>query len=204
MEWQIRCWPYFTWLSGDCYVEQIVHNLDAMNWMMGSTPVSCFGMGGRAVRRGPEFGNIYDHFTVEYEYPGGIRNLAMSSQMAGTTNRVSNRIEGTEGWGTVNRATSKIEGKSPYQYDKEPINPEKAMFSTLIKGIREGKPMNDGRIVAEATMTAILGRTSAYTGREIKWDWIMNASKLDLTPDKLEIGPLEVAPVSLPGQTQLI
>jgi len=204
MEWQIRCWPYFTWLSGDCYVEQIVHNLDVMNWMMGSTPVSCFGMGGRAVRTGPEFGNIYDHFTVEYEYPNGIRNLAMSSQMLGTTNRVSNRIEGTEGWGTVNRATAKIVGKNAYQYDGEPKSAEEALFAALIKGIREGKPMNDGKIVAEATMTAIMGRTSAYTGRELKWDWIMNASKLDLTPPKYEMGPLPVSPVPLPGQTPLI
>jgi predicted dehydrogenase len=204
VEWQIRCWPYFTWLSGDCYVEQIVHNLDVMNWMMGSTPISCFGMGGQAVRKGPEFGNIYDHFTVEYEYPGGIRNLAMSSQMAGTTNRVSNRIEGTDGWGTVNRATARIEGKNPYQYDGEPKSAEETMFAALIKGIRDGKPMNDGKIVAEATMTAIMGRTSAYTGRELKWDWIMNASKLDLSPKKLEMGPLAVAPISLPGQTPLI
>jgi predicted dehydrogenase len=204
MEWQIRCWPYFTWLSGDCYVEQIVHNLDVMNWMMGSIPVSCFGMGGRAVRTGPEFGNIYDHFTVEYQYPNGIRNLAMSSQMAGTTNRVSNRIEGTEGWGTVNRATASIEGKNPYKYDGEPKSAEETLFSALIQGIRDGKKMNDGKIVAEATMTAIMGRTSAYTGRELKWDWIMNASKLDLTPPKYEMGPLPVAPISLPGQTPLV
>ena len=204
MEWQIRCWPYFTWLSGDCYVEQIVHNLDVMNWMMGSTPVSCFGMGGRAVRTGPEFGNIYDHFTVEYQYPNGIRNLAMSSQMAGTTNRVSNRIEGTDGWGTVNRATASIEGKNPYKYDGEPKSAEETLFAALIHGIRNGKTMNDGKIVAEATMTAIMGRTSAYTGRELKWDWIMNASKLDLTPPKYEMGPLPVAPVSLPGQTPLV
>jgi len=204
MEWQIRCWPYFTWLSGDCYVEQIVHNLDVMNWMMNSTPVSCFGMGGRAVRRGPEFGNIYDHFTVEYEYPGAMRNLAMSAQMAGTTNRVSNRIEGTDGWGTVDRATAKIEGKKPWNFNGEPKNAEEVLFSALIKGIRDGQPMNDGRLVAEATMTAIMGRTSAYTGRELKWDWIMKASKQDLTPEKYEMGPLPVAPVSLPGQTPLI
>jgi hypothetical protein len=124
--------------------------------------------------------------------------------MAGTTNRVSNRIEGTDGWGTVNRATARIEGKNPYQYDGEPKSAEETMFAALIKGIRDGKPMNDGKIVAEATMTAIMGRTSAYTGRELKWDWIMNASKLDLSPKKLEMGPLAVAPISLPGQTPLI
>ncbi len=204
MEWQIRCWPYFTWLSGDCYVEQIVHNLDVMNWMMGSTPLSCFGMGGRAVRTGPEFGNIYDHFTVEYQYPNGIRNLAMSAQMAGTTNRVYNRIEGTKGWGMVNRATSHIEGLNPFKYDGEPKSAEEALFAALIQGIRDGKPMNDGKIVAEATMTAIMGRTSAYTGRELKWDWVMKASKLDLRPKKYEIGPLPVEPVALPGITQLV
>jgi predicted dehydrogenase len=175
-----------------------------MNWMMGSTPISCFGMGGRAVRTGPEFGNIYDHFTVEYQYPNGIRNLAMSAQMAGTTNRVYNRIEGTEGWGMVNRATSHIEGHNPYEYDGEPKSAEEALFAALIKGIRDGKPMNDGRIVAEATMTAIMGRTSAYTGRELKWDWVMKASKLDLRPKKYEIGPLPVEPVALPGITQLV
>jgi len=204
MEWQIRCWPYFTWLSGDHYVEQMVHNLDTMNWMMGSTPVSCFGLGGRAVRTGPEFGNIYDHFTVEYEYPNGIRNLAMASQMAGTTNRVYNRIEGTKGWGTVDRASSRIEGTNPYKFDGEIIRPEVDLFAALIKGIRNGEPMNDGKIVAEATMTGIMGRTSAYTGRALKWDWIMKASKLDLTPEKYEMGPLPVGPVPLPGITQLI
>jgi predicted dehydrogenase len=204
MEWQIRCWPYFTWLSGDHYVEQIVHNLDIMNWMMGSTPVSCFGMGGRAVRSGSEFGNIYDHFTVEYEYPNGIRNLAMAAQMEGTSIRVYNRIEGSEGWGTVDRATSRIEGSKPYAYDGKSKNPEEALFAELIQGIRDGKPMNDGKIVAEATMTAIMGRMSAYTGRELKWDWVMNASKLDLSPEKYEMGPLAVEPVALPGKTPLI
>jgi predicted dehydrogenase len=204
MEWQIRCWPYFTWLSGDCYVEQIVHNLDVLNWMMDSTPVSCFGMGGRAVRTGPEFGNIYDHFTVEYEYEGGMRNLAMSAQMEGTTNRVSNRIQGSKGWGTVDRATARIEGEKPWRFEGEKKNPEEVLFAHLIEGIRRGEYMNDGKIVAEATMTAIMGRTSAYTGRELKWDWIMNASKQDLTPPKYEMGPLPVVPVSLPGQTPLV
>jgi predicted dehydrogenase len=204
MEWQIRCWPYFTWLSGDHYVEQMVHNLDTMNWMMGSTPVSCFGMGGRAVRRGPEFGNIYDHFTVEYEYPNGMRNLAMASQMAGTTNRVYNRIEGTEGWGTVDRATARIEGRRPYKFGGEVKNPEQVLFAALIQGIRGGNVVNEGKIIAEATLTAIMGRISAYTGRAVKWDWVMNASKLDLSPRKYEMGPLAVAPISLPGQTPLV
>ncbi len=204
MEWQIRCWPYFTWLSGDCYVEQIVHNLDVLNWMMDSTPVSCLGMGGRAVRTGPEFGNIYDHFTVEYEYEGGMRNLAMSAQMAGTTNRVSNRIQGSKGWGTVDRATARIEGENPWRFEGEKKNPEEVLFAHLIDGIRKGEYMNDGKLVAEATMTAIMGRTSAYTGRELKWDWIMKASKQDLSPAKYEMGPLPVVPVSLPGQTPLV
>jgi predicted dehydrogenase len=79
MEWQIRCWPYFTWLSGDHIVEQHLHNMDVINWAIGSHPVSCLGMGGRQSRTGPEFGNIWDHFTVEYEYPNGVRVMSMCS-----------------------------------------------------------------------------------------------------------------------------
>ena len=85
MEWQIRCWPYFVWLSGDHIVEQHLHNMDVINWAIGSHPVSCIGMGGRQSRTGPEFGNIWDHFTVEYEYPNGVRVMSMCSQIEGST-----------------------------------------------------------------------------------------------------------------------
>ncbi|HUW19957.1 MAG TPA: Gfo/Idh/MocA family oxidoreductase [Sedimentisphaerales bacterium] len=204
MEWQIRCWPYFTWLSGDHIVEQHVHNLDIINWAIGSHPVQCLGMGGRQVRTGPEYGNIFDHFAVEYEYPGGVRVLSMCSQINGTTSRVCERVVGTKGSSYTTRSVGYIEGQNAYKYDGPRVGGMVEEHADLIKSIRDGKPVNEGRHVAESTMTAIMGRISAYTGRALKWDWVMNASKLDLTPPKYEMGDLPVGPVAIPGKTQLI
>ncbi len=207
MEWQIRCWPYFTWLSGDHIVEQHLHNMDVINWAIGSHPVSCLGMGGRQSRTGPEFGNIWDHFTVEYEYPNGIRVMSMCSQIEGSTSKVQERVLCTKGATVTDRSMGYIEdtkGQKVFTYNDPIHSGEVAQFENLIRSIRDGKPINECRRIAESTMTLILGRMSAYTGRAIKWDWAMKASKLDLSPQKLELGDLPVAPVAVPGKTQLI
>ena len=207
MDWQIRCWPYFTWLSGDHIVEQHLHNMDVINWAIGSHPVSCLGMGGRQSRTGPEFGNIWDHFTVEYEYPNGVRVMSMCSQIKGSTSKIGERILCTKGATVTDRSMGYIEdtrGQKVFTYNDRIHSGEVTQFENLIRSIRDGKPINECRRIAESTMTLILGRMSAYTGRAIKWDWVMKASKLDLTPQKLELGDLPVAPVAIPGKTQLI
>jgi len=207
MEWQIRCWPYFTWLSGDHIVEQHLHNMDVINWAIGSHPVSCLGMGGRQSRTGPEFGNIWDHFTVEYEYPNGVRVMSMCSQIEGSTPKVQERVLCTKGATVTDRSMGYIEdtkGRKVFTYDDRIHSGEATQFENLIRSIRDGKPINECRRIAESTMTLILGRMSAYTGRALKWDWAMKASKLDLSPQKLELGDLPVAPVAVPGKTQLI
>ncbi len=204
MEWQIRCWPYFTWLSGDHYVEQHLHNIDIINWAIGSHPTQCLGMGGRQSRTGPEFGNIYDHFTVEFEYPGGIRVMSMASQIEGSTSRVGERVVGSKGSTYTTRAYGYIEGQNPYRYEGKTISGLVKEHADLIASIREGKPVNDARSLAESTMTVIMGRMSAYTGRALKWDWAMKASKLDLRPEKYELGDLPVRPIPIPGKTPLI
>jgi len=207
MEWQIRCWPYFTWLSGDHIVEQHLHNMDVINWAIGSHPVSCLGMGGRQSRTGPEFGNIWDHFTVEYEYPNGVRVMSMCSQIEGSTPKVQERVLCTKGATVTDRSMGYIEdtkGQKVFTYNDPIHSGEVTQFENLIRSIRDGKPINECRRIAESTMTLILGRMSAYTGRAIKWDWAMKASKLDLSPQKLELGDLPVAPVAIPGKTQLI
>jgi predicted dehydrogenase len=204
MEWQVRCWPYFTWLSGDHIVEQHLHNLDIINWAIGSVPVKCLGMGGRQARTGPEYGNIYDHFAVEYEYPGGVRVMSMCSQINGTTDRVSERVVGTKGSTYTTRSIGYIEGENAFKYDGPRRSGTVAEHADLVKSIRDGKPVNEGRQVAESTLTVIMGRMSAYTGRELKWDWVMNKSKLDLTPPKYEMGDLPVPTVAIPGKTELI
>jgi myo-inositol 2-dehydrogenase/D-chiro-inositol 1-dehydrogenase len=200
METQCRNWYYYAWLSGDHIVEQHVHNIDVLNWALGGHPVQAMGMGGRQVRVEPEFGNIFDHFAVEFEYANGARILSMARQIAGCAERIDERIVGSAGVakGGV------IEGAKPYKYTGPAVNPYEQEHADLIASIRAGKPLNEGRQVAESTMTAILGRMSAYTGRALKWDWAMNASKLDLTPPAYELSTLPVAPVPVPGKTPLV
>jgi len=201
MEWQCRNWLYFTWLSGDHIVEQHVHNIDVINWAFRALPVRCFAMGGRQVRTGPECGNIFDHFAVEFEYPNGVRVLSMCRQIDGTFERVEERIVGTKG---VGFGHGEIRGEKPWKYEGEEPNPYVVEHADLIASIRAGTPLNEGRRIAESTLCAVMGRMSAYTGRAMSWEWVMNASKLDLMPSKLEFGPLPVEPVAVPGQTQLI
>ena len=170
MEWQVRCWPLFTWLSGDHYVEQLVHNLDVVNWVAGAVPLVCHGIGGRQVRTGPQFGNIYDHFSVRYEYADGLTMFAMATQQRGISTRVGNVIHGTKGKAQVDRGSATITGASPWEFDGKGSSGDLEMHGALVRSIREAKPINEGVRLAEATMTGIMGRMSAYTGRALKWD----------------------------------
>lgn len=204
MEYQIRTWPYYVWLSGDHIVEQHLHNLDIINWAIGTHPIQCMALGGRQSRTGEGYGNIYDHFAVEYEYPGGVRVLSMSSQIKGSTGQVCERLVGTKGQTYTTRATGYIEGQNPYKYEGPGWGGFVKEHADLIEAVRKGEPINEGRHVAESTLTAIMGRISAYTGRALKWDWVMKSSKLDLSPPKYELGDLPVEPVAIPGKTPLV
>jgi len=199
MEWQCRSWPWFTWTSGDHIVEQHVHNLDVINWAIGAHPVQCAGMGGRAVRK---LGNIYDHFAVEFEYPNGVRVSSYCRQINGCTDRIAERVVGTKGVADVDMGV--IAGEKPFKYTGPDPDHYVQEMADLIASIRTGSPINEGKNVAESTMNAVMGRMSAYTGRALKWDWAMNASKLDLAPAKYEWGDFPAAPVAVPGETQLI
>ncbi len=201
MEWHCRNWLYFSWTSGDHIVEQHVHNIDVMNWAFRATPVKVMGMGGRQVRTAPEYGNIFDHFAVEFEYPNGVRVMSMCRQTAGCAERVEEKIVGTKGYAF---GYGEIGGANPWKFEAEEPNPYVVEHTDLIASIRAGKPLNEGKRVAESTLCAILGRMSAYTGRAISWEWGMNASKLDLSPAKYEFGPNPVDPVAVPGKTPLI
>lgn len=200
-EWQIRNWNYFTWLSGDHIVEQHVHNIDVINWVLNAHPVKAFGLGGRQQRTGPEFGHIYDHFSVEFEYPGGIRVTSLCRQSANCYSRVDEFVVGTKG---TARPREEITGPNAFKFESEVPNPYVQEHADLVGCIRTGVPINEGRAVAESTMAAIMGRMAAYTGQEVTWDWAMNESKLDLWPETLEFGPMPTAPVAVPGYTQLI
>lgn len=206
MERQNRRWYFYTWLCGDHIVEQHVHNLDVINWALGTHPVKVMGMGGRQYRTGKEYGNIWDHFAVEYEYPGGVRIMGTCRHTDGASHRNSERLVGTKGSTYTDGSNGSIEGQNAYKYDGPANNPYVQEHKDLIESIRSGKPINEGRQVAESTLTAIMGRMSAYTGRELSWDWAINASKLDLRPPKydLSLDDLPVRPVAIPGKTKLI
>ncbi|MHC4157618.1 MAG: Gfo/Idh/MocA family oxidoreductase [Planctomycetota bacterium] len=204
MEWQLRRWLFLTWLSGDLIVEQHIHNLDIINWAIGSHPVKCMGMGGREVRTGPEYGNVYDHFSVEYEYPNGVRVSYMGAQIDGISVRCDQRLVGTKGSAYLDFGNATIEGQNPFTYEGDIPDPCIQQHADHIAAIREGKHLNEGRRIAESTLTAIMGRMSAYTGRALSWDWVMKASKLDLRPPSYEFGDLPARPVAVPGETELI
>ncbi len=198
MEYQLRNWNYFTWLSGDHVVEQHLHNLDVMRWVVRQHPIKASGMGGRQARTGPEFGNIYDHFAVEYEYANGMRMFSQCRQINGCAGNVSEAVVGTKGSSncvTYIKAAQewKFSGPTPNPYEQEHID--------LIESIRAGKPLNEAKEVAESTLIGIMGRVSAYTGRTLTWDQVLN-SKQDLSPAKWEFGPIPVPTVAIPGKYQ--
>ncbi|HXJ92002.1 MAG TPA: Gfo/Idh/MocA family oxidoreductase [Terriglobia bacterium] len=200
VEWQLRNWYYFTWLCGDHIVEQHVHNLDVANWATNAHPVSAVGLGGRQVRTAPEYGNIYDHFAIDYEYPGGIHVASYCRQMPHCENNVSEALIGTKGFCQVNKYT--ITGEKSWRLEGKDNLPYVQEHTDLIAAIRADKPYNELKPVAESTLTAILGRMAAYTGQKLTWDQVLNSSET-LMPAKLEWGDLAVAPVAIPGQTQL-
>ncbi|MBN1124590.1 MAG: Gfo/Idh/MocA family oxidoreductase [Sedimentisphaerales bacterium] len=205
MEWQIRRWLFYTWLSGDFITEMHVHNLDIVNWAMGSHPVSCMGLGGRQVRTDPRYADSYDHFAVEYEYPNGVRIEYMGCQIDKVNTRNDQRFVGTKGSAYMDFANSIFTtAQGEWRYDGERYDPCVRQHADQLDAIRTGKKLNEGRRIAESTLTAIMGRMSAYTGRALKWDWALKASKLDLSPEKYEFGPLPDPVVAMPGKTQII
>jgi predicted dehydrogenase len=204
MEWQCRNWLYFTWLSGDHITEQHVHNIDVLNWAIGSHPEKCMAMGGRQMRTAPEYGNIFDHFAVEFEYPDGQRVLSMCRQTPGCASRVSECIVGAKGRIYASGSGARIEGEKPYRFEGQSPNPYVQEHADLIASIRNGKVLNEGRQVAESTMCAIMGRISAYTGQEISWKWAMETSQLELKPPSYDFIDFPVGPIAEPGVTKLV
>jgi predicted dehydrogenase len=210
MEYQMRNWLYFTWLSGDHNTEQHVHSLDKAGWAMGDEPpVRAWGLGGRQVRVDPAYGDIYDHHAVCYEYAKGVRVFAYCRQMASCYSEVSDIFIGTKG--QANILENKITGETNWQYK----GPKPSMYSVehqeLFAAIRAGRVINNGLYMARSTMLAILGRMATYSGQAITWDQAIN-SQISLAPAKyaLDADPPTVRgtdgkyPVATPGVTKVV
>jgi predicted dehydrogenase len=190
MEWEHRNWYSFIWICGDQIVEQHFHNIDFMNWVMGSHPVEVVASGGAAWRpREPLYGNIYDHMTSDFVYPNGVHLSSYCRQYPKDLYRdVSDLIIGTKG--RSNGMDMGTKGINPYV--QEHID--------MIRSVTgEGPYINQGMRVAESTMTAIMARESAYSGLKITWDMVM-ASKQDLQPKEFDYSkPMEPMPLPVPG-----
>ena len=206
LEWELRNWLYFTWLSGDHIVEQHVHNIDVVNWAMKGHPVRALGLGGRQARTDPAYGHIFDHFAVDYEYDNGMHLMSMCRQQPGTDGNVSEALTGTKG-SCMTQASQRyqIKGEKPWQFprEKDKVDPYQQEHTDLIESIRSGKPLNELKTVAESTLTAIMGRMSTYTGKMVTWDQALNSTE-NLMPAKLDWGPMAVPPVAVPGQMPAI
>jgi len=205
MEWQMRNWYYFTWLSGDFNVEQHVHNLDVCAWAMRDQyPVRCNGMGGRQVRTGPEFGNIYDHFAVVYEYADGTKLFSNTRQQVSCKNEIAVHALGSRGTALISERRQAITGPKRWSLPGSKDNDfYQAEHNDLFASIRNSRPINNGEYMCKSTLLAIMGRMAAYTGQEITWEMALN-SREDLTPPRYEWGRLVTPAVAVPGVTRFI
>ncbi len=204
MEYQLRMWYYFTWLSGDFIVEQACHNVDKIAWAMnGKLPIAATGLGGRQVRTDPKFGNIWDHFAVVYEYENDAKAFLHCRQHGNTQGGTVDTIYGTGGVAQLMKHT--VDGKAgkytpPGKYDYGQMYQQE--HDELFASIRAGKPVNDGVASAHSTLMAIMGREAAYTGQRVTWDQLMKSNQA-LAPANPAFGPHPVPPVARPGVTKL-
>lgn len=198
VENQMRNWLYYTWLSGDHITEQHVHNLDVCNWVMGTHPVKAISMGGRQSRIDPVYGHVFDHFATEYEYANGVKMMSFCRQADGCASNVSEQIILTKG---KSNANTSIRGEKNWRFEGDRPNPYVLEHVRLYKSIKANEGFNEGAQVAESTLTAIMGRMSAYSGEEVSWEKALN-SQVSLVPANLEFGPMGVPPVAIPGKTK--
>ncbi len=204
MEWQMRNWYYFTWLSGDFNVEQHVHNLDVCAWAMGDRyPDRCVGMGGRQVRTGAEYGNIYDHFSVVYEYASGAKIFSHTRQQVGCRNDITVYALGAQGNAEISERRQVITGPKAWRSQGKDNDFYQTEHDQLFASIRNNRPINNGAYMCKSTLMAIMARMAAYTGQQITWEMAMN-SKEDLSPGKYEWGRMPMPAVALPGVTRFV
>jgi predicted dehydrogenase len=204
MEFQMRNWLYYTWLSGDHIVEQHIHSLDKVAWAMRDTyPTKAVGLGGRQVRTGPEFGHIFDHHAVVFEYANGAKCFSFTRQQAGCANDVNDYILGTQG--KCNMMAHRITGRNEWSYPAAQNRQDPDMYQNehneLFRSIRRGEPINNGEWMTKSTLMAIMGRMATYTGQEITWDRLMESTQ-NLSPQRYAWGEMPTPEVAKPGVTR--
>lgn len=204
MEYQMRNWYYFNWLCGDHIVEQHIHNLDVINWLKNAYPVRAQGMGGRQVRTGQDYGEIYDHHAVEFEYADGSRMFSYCRHIPNCWDSVSEHAQGTKGLADISGHRIETKDGDKWRYRGDSKNPYVVEHHDLIASILSGKPYNEGEYGALSTMTAIFGRMCTYSGKMISWEEALN-SQISLAPKQYAWDAAPPTPVvAVPGHTQVV
>lgn len=198
MQYQMRNWYYFNWLCGDLIVEQTVHALDLVNWAMGDHPIDAQGMGGRQVRIGPDYGEIYDHHAVEYTYRDGTKMFLFCRHIPNCWSSFGGIAHGTKGQADLGSGVLTVQGEKPVRFEPG-VAGHQAEHDHLFAALDAGKPYNEGDYGVSSTMTAILGRMATYSGHIVTWEDAMK-SETDLGPDRYS---WDAAPPILPGPNGL-
>jgi predicted dehydrogenase len=200
MEYQMRNWYYYDWLSGDHIVEQAIHGLDTMAWAMhDKPPIRCWGVGGRQVRTDPKYGNIWDHFSVVYEYPENVRGYHHCRHWVNTPNQVKDYVLGANGMADVFGA--RIEGPQKWRHHGAKNNMYQTEHDEMYAALRAGKPKNNAEEGASSTLLGLMGRMAAYTGAVVTWEQAMNSQQA-LVPTEFAWGDAPERPVPVPGVTR--
>jgi len=202
MEWQLRNWQHFNWLSGDHIAEQACHAIDKINWAKNDVhPAKAIALGGRQMRETPESGNIYDHFSVMYVYDDGSRCFHDCRQMPGCWNDNTEYLIGTNGTCYINSwgPTQEISGPNEWAYEGPNPNMYQVEHDELFEAIRGKRDrIDDVDQMMASTLMAIMGRMSAYSGQQVTWDEALNSTER-LGPTTYAMGELPVMAVSVPG-----
>jgi len=212
MEYQMRNWYYFVWLCGDHITEQHIHNLDVINWAMDGYPVKAQGMGGREVRKGKDYGQIFDHHYVEFHYGDGTVLNSQCRHQKGTMSKVDELLIGTKGMLLCDAARiTDNKGRLIYQFDKSKENqPYQTEHDELFAAIAKGEyKFWDAERGAKSSMTSILGRMATYSGQAVEWDKAIN-SGINIMPSAYDFSAAPPVlpdaegnyPVAVPGVTK--
>ncbi len=196
MEYMLRDWVNWCWLSGDHITEQFIHEIDVMNWYIGQNPVKAVGWGGRQRRVS---GDQYDFFSIEYEYENGMRSHCAARQVNGCTNKKVQQINGTKGYADAAGIIYDWDGNETWKYPMpqegdtnspwKVTNPYVQEHINLVTAIRNGQPINDTEAQVNSTLVTIMGRIAAYTGKDVTWEEVLN-SDLYLGPQTYTFGPV--------------
>jgi predicted dehydrogenase len=217
LQWQCSTQYHFRWLSGDDVPQSLVHNLDRTRWALKeAVPLKCHGLGGRSSMTEPIYGDVFDHHSVIYEFPDGVRVYAFCRTTTGCYDEDSSLVFGTKG--VANIKACRITGENPWRWqptsqDPHQVDPYQIEHDRLFAGIRAGQPVNNGDYLVDSTMTTVMGQISCYTGKEVTWEQIWASDfyyhvkpedcRDDMEPP-VRPGPDGTYPVPIPGRTRMI